>query len=77
MRPSRPGAQKATGKATGKPTKKPTLMPTRPAVPLQSAAGEEDPGASLDDPEMREAMREESRVAGNPGVARQREQGET
>jgi hypothetical protein len=50
---------------------------TRPVVPQQSAAGEEDPGASLDDPDMREAMRGEARAAGDPAAARQREQSET
>jgi hypothetical protein len=37
----------------------------QPVLPLESAAGEEDPGASLDDPEMQQAMRAESRTAGD------------
>jgi len=50
----------------------------RPHVPdpLESAAGEEDPGASLSDPATREAMREESRAAGDDSAARQAGQSE-
>ncbi len=45
--------------------------------PPESTAGEEDPGASLGDPAMQEAMREEARVSEDPGAARQDEQSRT
>ena len=49
--PSRIGAKKGAGE---------------PQALVESAAGEEDPGASLDDPAMQAAMRDEARAADHP-----------
>jgi hypothetical protein len=38
-------------------------------IPQPSSAGEEDPEAALDDPEMRDAMESEARSVGAPGAA--------
>jgi len=47
--------------------------PSQALDAIESAAGEEDPGASLGDPATREAMRKESRAAGDDSAARRRE----
>lgn len=48
-----------TDPASAPPAKPPSAQPS----------GEEDPGAALDDPVMRDAMREEARRSGTAGPA--------
>ena len=40
----------------------PTDRPARPTAAAPSSVGEEDPGAALDDPTMRDAMQAEARL---------------
>jgi len=54
-------------------TQDPSKDRAQAAEAIESAAGEEDPGASLGDPAMREAIRKESRAAGNDSAPRRPE----
>ena len=50
------------------PAPDPTSKPGEPS-PAHSSAGEEDPGAALDDPALREAMRGETERSGTRPAA--------
>lgn len=59
----------------------PAAVPKKPGKrgppPPESTAGEEDPGASLGDPAMQEAMRAEAQVSEGGSAAHQDEQSRT
>ena len=79
-RASSPAGSARTGRAPAlRSTAKQKRVKDHPHAPepVESAAGEEDPGASLGDPATREAMREESRAVDDESAARQREQSES
>jgi len=53
--PRRPGLEEAPIKGKGR--------QALPELPASSSAGEEDPGAALDDPALRDAMQAEATLA--------------
>ena len=75
MRSAKTGGQKA--RHAPAPTTGAKQPGRRSPPPPESSAGEEDPGASLGDPAMQDAMRGEARASGDDAAARQDEQSRT
>jgi hypothetical protein len=65
MRSRKPGKAEPPRTDAAEKTREPP-----PLLPLESAAGEEDPGASLGDPTIQEAVREEAKVSADPAASR-------